>query len=151
YCGLLRIDGVDGDFEPAVSWRWSLTSEEKYLAELGAGKVSAATLPAAPKGNALHLEPGDWPGFRGPSRDSRLTGIRIATDWKQNPPRELWRHRIGPGWSSFTVVGDHLYTQEQRGEEETVVCYLAVSGQELWAHSDSARFFETIGGAGPRA
>jgi outer membrane protein assembly factor BamB len=151
YCALLRIDGVDGDFVPAVSWRWSLTPEQKFLAELGAGKAAAAAVPAMSKDKGLTLEPGDWPGFRGANRDSRLEGVRIATDWKENPPRQLWRHRIGPGWSSFAVIGDRLYTQEQRGEEETVVCYQAATGQELWAHADNARFFETIGGAGPRS
>ena len=150
YCALLRIDGVDGSFEPAVGWRFSPTAEERFLTELNAGKTLAA-LPAATRLGALHLQPGDWPGFRGTNRDSRLTGVQFSTDWKRNPPREVWRHRIGPGWSSFCVVGDYLYTQEQRGEEEAVVCYQAADGQEVWAHSDRARFFETIGGAGPRA
>ena len=151
YCGLLRIDGVDGSFEPAVSWRFRPTAEERFLAELGAGKTLAPLPPGAQKLGALHLQAGDWPGFRGTNRDSRLTGVRLSPDWKRNPPRELWRHHIGPGWSSFAVVGDCLYTQEQRGEDEAVVCYQAATGQELWEHSDRVRFFETIGGAGPRA
>ena len=58
---------------------------------------------------------------------------RIATDWEKHPPRLVWRHRVGPGWSSFAVVGTRLYTQEQRGEEEVVVCYDTASGGELWA------------------
>ena len=151
YCGLLRIDGVDGSFEPAVSWRFSHTAEERFLSERGAGKTSALLPTATEKLKPVHLAPGDWPGFRGENRDSHLTGVRVSTDWKRNPPREVWRHRIGPGWSSFAVVGDYLYTQEQRGEEEAVVCYQAATGQEVWAHSNPVRFFETIGGAGPRA
>ena len=47
----------------------------------------------------LTLQPGDWPAFRGPNRDNHLPGVRIATDWQQHPPRQVWRHRIGPGWS----------------------------------------------------
>jgi outer membrane protein assembly factor BamB len=49
------------------------------------------------------------------------------------------------------VVGDHVYTQEQRGDQEAVVCYQAATGKELWVHSDTARFSETIAGPGPRA
>jgi outer membrane protein assembly factor BamB len=44
-----------------------------------------------------------------------------------------------------------LYTQEQRGELEAVVCYDALTGRELWTHTDAARFWESVSGAGPRA
>ena len=88
--------------------------------------------------------------FRGPRRNGRLSGVRIRIDWRQ-PPQELWRHRIGPGWSSFAVVGDSLFTQEQRGDDEYVVCYNAATGAEVWTHHDAARFSEMVGGPGPRA
>ena len=58
---------------------------------------------------------------------------------------------MGPGWSSFAVAGPRLFTQEQRGAMEAVVCYDSTSGQELWARSVEARFDEPLGGPGPRA
>jgi outer membrane protein assembly factor BamB len=57
---------------------------------------------------------------------------------------------IGLGWSSFAVAGDRLFTQEQRGDEELVVCYDATNGNQLWTHADLARFSEALGGDGPR-
>jgi outer membrane protein assembly factor BamB len=147
YFTTVRLDGVTGDFNPEFTFRWQPTAEDRLLAERGATRPAADVAPARP----LELQPGDWPGFRGPNRDGRRPGVRIATDWKQNPPKPVWRRRVGPGWSSFAVIGNRLFTQEQRGGDELVVCYDADTGAEVWAHKDPTRFDETMGGPGPRA
>jgi outer membrane protein assembly factor BamB len=145
-CGvwvLLRTDGVSGAGSQFV-WRWSKTSEERLLAGSGDESMAAQAVP-----KALETE-AEWPGFRGSSRDGVVPGVRIETDWEGSPPTELWRRPIGPGWSSFAVHGDLLYTQEQRGEDEIVACYDATSGAPIWRHRTAARFWEANAGAGPR-
>jgi len=121
------------------------TPKERLLAQAGDEPPALPPAPAAAKTG------GDWPGFRGPQRDDIIRGVRIDTKWSASPPVELWRRPIGPGWSSFAVRGNLLYTQEQRGNDEVVACYKVSTGEPVWTHRDAARFFESNGGAGPRA
>ncbi len=179
-CGVwafLRTDGVTGEGGLQLAWRWSKTSEQKLLGRTPTESepppafpattnipeqqppppVPAAPRPATPRATPPPPPPAarptraDWPGFRGPHRDGAVTGIRIKTDWTSSPPVELWRRPVGPGWSSFAVGAGLLYTQEQRGEFEVVACYNTITGKPVWAHRDTARFWESNAGAGPRA
>jgi outer membrane protein assembly factor BamB len=74
----------------------------------------------------------------------------VSANWAASPPVALWRRPIGPGWSSFAVGAELLYTQEQRGDDEIVACYRVSTGEPVWRHLDAARFWESNGGAGPR-
>jgi outer membrane protein assembly factor BamB len=147
-CGvwtLARTGGITGEANSDLHWRWSQTPEERLLAHASDEPVALPSTPVAAETGA------DWPGFRGAGRDGIVHGARIATDWSATPPVELWRRPVGPGWSSFAVHADRIYTQEQRGEQEDVACYDLNTGKPVWRHGDAARFFESNGGAGPRA
>jgi len=167
---LLRQDGINGDHNATFGWRWSASAEERLLAEstnepapatatpepapsVAVTNASPTPSPATetPKTAVTETRAAEWPGFRGPRRDGVVRGVKIKTDWSASPPVQMWRRSVGPGWSSFAVDGDLVYTQEQRGENEVVACYKAANGQPVWTHSDKARFFESNAGAGPRA
>ena len=145
---LLRLDGLSGSFEPELSFRWEPTREEVFLSKVAdpsqAASVQTLQLPE-------ELSATDWPEFRGVARDGRVGGVTFPTDWEAAPPRERWRREVGPGWSSFTVVGDTIFTQEQRGDQEVVTAYHAQTGEPIWLNEVASRFSETVGGPGPRA
>jgi len=142
FCAM-RVESLAGDLSPVTSWRWVPTEVERSE-EVSAFKGGGvAELPPIPG-------PEDWPDFRGARRDGLLEGVRFAIDANMPPPRELWRREIGAGWSSFIAVGDYLFTQEQRGEEEWVTCYQAATGEPVWKSSVKA-FFDSSMGLGPRA
>ena len=160
FLSLCRIERFEGDMRPRLAWRWEPTAEELAAAYWKKAGRSAdgidqssgigAVLLGSP-GITLPVGEADWPRFRGAQGDGVVRNLRIRTDWQENPPQEVWRHPVGPGWSSFAVVGRRLFTQEQRGEFEAVVCYDAQTGEEIWAHEDRARHETSMGGIGPRA
>ena len=174
-CGawlFLRQDGINGDHNATFGWRWSPSAEERLLAQepTNVATSTTETAPATPATTPTNAQPTpspatteaakpaapvaearvDWPGFRGAKRDGVVRGVKIKTDWSATPPVQLWKRPVGPGWSSFAVNGDLVYTQEQRGDSEVVSCYKESTGQPVWTHSDKARFFESNAGAGPR-
>ncbi|SFI63384.1 PQQ-binding-like beta-propeller repeat protein [Planctomicrobium piriforme] len=144
---LVRWDGLDGRQNAELSWRWSPTSEDLFREQQS---KAAPQSPAAPVAAEWASQPGDWPAFRGAGRDGIVLDLP-PQDWKQSPPQAVWKRRVGPGWSSVIVVDGHLVTQEQRGDQESTVCYDAATGNEVWASNEAGRFEEGLSGPGPRA
>jgi outer membrane protein assembly factor BamB len=93
--------------------------------------------------------PNDFPEFLGAGRRAAVDHISIDPNWSQRPPRQLWRHPVGAGWSAFSVVNGFAVTMEQRGDHEMVSCYNLISGRHHWSSSWNERF--TINGVGPRS
>jgi len=140
---LLRVDSVSGGLIPEMYWRWKPQLEEStstVLSDESPAKIAEVN---------LEITSADWPEFRGEKRDGQVRNVSFNQDWS-TPPNELWRKAVGGGWSSFTVIGDYFFTQEQRGKKEAVVCYLVETGEEIWL-STIEESFEEIMGNGPRA
>ena len=147
---LLRNDGMWGDFAPGLHWRWTPSPEQQLLANIEQSPRDNVTGVVADDLEE-QLAGAEWPGFRGSDRTGRQHGVVFTDNWEEHPPKEIWKILVGPGWSSFSVAGNLLFTQEQRGPQEAVVCYEAETGEEVWVQHVDARFDEAIGGPGPRA
>jgi outer membrane protein assembly factor BamB len=147
-CDLLKFGGFSFQLGADLSWRWEATPEENYLK--GRSSEKFAESPVSEE-SIVSLASSAWPGFRGASRDGKLFGITLSEDWTTSPPKLKWKSAIGPGWSSFSVSGSRLFTQEQRGKNEAVVCLDTNTGKTIWDYEYESRFWESVAGAGPRA
>lgn len=145
----IREVEVDGHMRLTFHYRWETPRSEK-LKEFRAHS-------APPSGKdwsqvpVPELQPEDIPAYRGIHRDGQVTGPEIRTDWNTHPPVELWRHPVGGGYASVSIVDEFLVTLEQREENEAIVCYETSTGAEIWSYEYPARFFEAMGGPGPRS
>lgn len=137
---LFRHKGFSGDMVPEFAFRFGRTEADTPIKRGG-----------STAGFATDVAPTDFPQFLGPDRTGVLRGIPLARDWSKAPPKEVWRRPIGLGWSGFAVVGGHFYTQEQRGEQELVVCRALDTGDVVWSHGATAAYRSTVAGDGPRA
>lgn len=130
-------------------WRWAATPDERLA------KPATSAEPIAD----WKATPHDYPAFLGGHLWAEVENVKLATDWQTHPPLEKWRCQVGAGWSSFAIVGNYAITQEQRGEQEMVVCYRIETakpdGEIVWTHADPVRFDPNgsgaLGGVGPRA
>ncbi|AMV30375.1 outer membrane biogenesis protein BamB [Gemmata sp. SH-PL17] len=144
----LRLDGVSGKFDMDTSYRWVPSVAERAAEQLAS---RATVVPTGPIAELIPESPLDWPGFRGAHRDGVVAAV-AAHGWNGSAPRERWRKEpVGPAWSSFSAAGAFIYTQEQRGDSESVVCYQADTGDEVWARGEPGKHSDGPSGIGPRA
>jgi len=80
----------------------------------------------------------DWPQWRGPERNDKVTGFTAPQTW----PKELtpkWKATVGWGDSTPALVGDKLYVFTRQGDEEVTTCLEAATGKKLWENKYAAK------------
>jgi outer membrane protein assembly factor BamB len=141
--GLVKDLKFDGDMAPVITWRWQ-RSPGQGVDTPRLTKDSPPVL-ADVKGDDFFFE------YRGRLRDGVVEGPALTRDWAKQPPRLLWKHDCGGGYSGFVVTGNLAITLEQRDEDEVIAAYDTATGEERWIYPYHTAFAEALGGPGPRA
>lgn len=74
----------------------------------------------------------DWPQWRGPNRDARVSDFKVPQTW----PKELtqkWKQPVGAGDSTPALVGDKLYVFARQDADEVISCLDASTGKPIWS------------------
>jgi outer membrane protein assembly factor BamB len=84
--------------------------------------------------SALAVSAGDWPQWRGPTRDGRSPGPAWPDSLSGDALKTLWRvERLGPSYSGPVVSADRVFITETVDKEREVVTALdRKTGKVVW-------------------
>lgn len=94
----------------------------------------------------------DWPQWRGPNRDAKVSGFTAPEVWPEKLP-SAWKATVGTGDATPALVGEKLYVFTRQGDQETTLCLNAGTGEELWKEQYAAQAVTGAAGRhpGPRS
>ncbi len=81
----------------------------------------------------------DWPQWRGPNRDGRLTAFVVPARWPARLARK-WKVEVGEGHASPLVAGNSAYVFARAGEKEITRRLDFATGREIWRDAYSAPY-----------
>jgi outer membrane protein assembly factor BamB len=73
----------------------------------------------------------DWPQWRGPNRDGKVTGFAVPQTWPEALTQKR-RTSVGSGDATPALVGDKLYVFARQGEDEVTICLNASDRKQVW-------------------
>jgi outer membrane protein assembly factor BamB len=99
--------------------------------------MKVARFLAAASGLVLSLpavQAADWPQWRGPERNGVSQEKGLLAEWPKEGPRLNWQVKdLGDGYSTPSIVGDHIYLIANKGIQDENALALSVSdGRVIW-------------------
>ena len=80
---------------------------------------------------AGHIFAQDWPQWRGPNRDGKVSGFTAPQKWPDTLTQK-WKTTVGLGDATPALVGDKLYVFTRQDANEVTLCMNAGDGKEVW-------------------
>jgi outer membrane protein assembly factor BamB len=92
---------------------------------------------AAASGLILSLpavQAADWPQWRGPERNGISQEKGLLAEWPKEGPRLNWQVKdLGGGYSTPSIVGDHIFLIANKGiQDENAIALSVNDGRVIW-------------------
>ena len=76
-----------------------------------------------------------------PFESASSTGnTKHAESWPSGGPKKLWQKDVGVGFSSPVAVGGKVYVFAMVGPTDTLYCFDAAKGTEVWKKTYQSKF-----------
>ena len=93
----------------------------------------------------------DWPNFLGPNRDSKSTETGIISPWPEAGLKIVWQRELQTGYGIGSISNGRMYQLERQGNQATLLCLKAETGDELWQFQYPTDYEDLLGyNNGPR-
>ncbi len=93
---------------------------------------------------------GEWPQWRGASRDGLSQETGLLKEWPTDGPPLAWKAAgAGRGYSSLAISKGRIYTMGLKNEREHVIAFDVATGKQVWATPHGGAF-RNDRGDGPR-
>ena len=96
----------------------------------------------------------EWPQWRGPNRDGVWKEKRIVEKLDEPELEVVWRKEISGGYCGPTVADNRVYVMDRvvKPEQiERVLCFDAMTGEQIWSHEYECKYRKVGYPVGPRA
>lgn len=79
-----------------------------------------------------------WTQWGGPQRNFSVESGKLAVDWPETGPPEIWSRPFGDGYSSILFEDGRLYSLHRDGDQDVAVCLDPATGETIWSTSYEA-------------
>jgi outer membrane protein assembly factor BamB len=90
-----------------------------------------------------------WPWWMGANFDGISNEAGWSTTWPEETLPVAWTNEIGIGFSSMSIVDGRLFTMGNLNGNESVYCFDAKTGKEIWRHSYECELVAVLYEGGP--
>jgi outer membrane protein assembly factor BamB len=73
----------------------------------------------------------DWPQWRGPNRDARVSGFVAPASWPKALTKK-WTVTVGEAVASPVLANNRVYVFTRKGGDEVLTCLDAATGNQVW-------------------
>ena len=114
--------------------RKSLLATSLFVALASLAKAEAPSAAPATKWSGGEMDAGDWPQWRGPTRDGVSTEKYLLDKWPEDGPPLAWKvSGLGKGLAAVITLKGRFYIVGDHEQAAYLQCYDLATQQQIWS------------------